>query len=127
MSWDYRSSSSAIVAYLADALPLVSVYDRPPATFNPPAVILAHPQLVTRNQPRFAVDRVTWPLMCVAGANQADYVADLLDQVAAVIDDDPSLGGEVQSATAATFGGWRITDVSGIQVLAADVTLDLYQ
>ena len=54
-------------------------------------------------------------------------MADLLDQVAAVIDDDPSLGGEVQSATAATFGGWRITDVSGIQVLAADVILDLYQ
>lgn len=127
MSWDYPSSSQAIVDTLEAVVVGVSVFDRPPPSFNPPAMIVAHPTLVTRNQPQFGIDLVTWPIICAVGADQADRLAELLDAAAGALETDPALFGIVQSTRAVSYQGWRIMDVSGIQVLAADLTIEIRQ
>ena len=126
MSWDYPSSSAAIVDTLTAAIANVAIFDRPPASFNVPAVIVAHPAMVTRNSP-FGIDLVQWPIICAVGPDQADRLAELLDACASALETDPALFGIVQSTRAVSFQGWRVMDVSGIQVLAADLTIEIRQ
>ena len=127
MSWSFGTSSVAVVEALEAALPSVMIFDRPPATFNPPCVILGRPALILFNSPTFGVDLATWPLQCVVGLEQDDRLAELLADVAAAIDADPSLFGTVQSARAVSAQGWRALDIAGINVLAADLTLEIAQ
>lgn len=104
---------------------LVTVFDRPPATVNAPAVVVARVQSVSYGTPAFGTDLATLPIICVGGADQDDVVDGLKATVKAAIEADPSLGGAVQIARPTEERNWRNVNSGGVDLLAVDLMVDL--
>ena len=129
MSWDRAAAATAIVNTLTAATaadsPSPSIFDRPPATFNVPAYIVAHPQTVVYGGPAFGIDLATVPLICAAGMEDVDTVDQLLDLASDSLPADPTLGGVIQNIDATEQRNWRVINVAGADYLTADLILEI--
>jgi hypothetical protein len=123
MSWNRTTAAAAITTALQATLgETVWVYERPPGTVNPPAVIVGRPTEVRYSIPAFSIDEATLPVICVGPHDGDDTVDQLATQVRASFP-DPTLGGIVQACWPVDERAWRQASIAGVDVLLADVTL----
>jgi len=125
VSWDRTVAVPALV----DAIEVASgqtvfVFDRPPTTINPPAIVVGRPVEVIYATAWFSVDEATLPVLCVGAGDGDDTVDDLIAVVRAAVK-DPGLGGAVQSVVASAARNWRNLVVAGVDILQAEVTLTI--
>ena len=126
MSWARTPVAAALVDMLTAATEgAVTVFDRPPATFNVPAMVVADPTRVEYRTPAFGVDLARISVICAAGADQVDMVDDLIAVAVAALQADPSLGGAVQVCQVIEQANWRVLTVGGAEFRAADVVLEI--
>lgn len=124
MSWDRAAAAKALAAELAAVLADVgdpaTVYDRPPGTINPPAVVVGRPTEVRFSVIAPGIDEVLLPVLCVGPLDGDDRVADLIAAVRLI--DNTNLDGVVQIAYPTTERNWRQVNVAGADLLSAEVT-----
>ncbi len=126
MSWDRPAAAGALVEVLeAATASTVSVFDKPPATFNPPALVINYPTTVAKHNPAFAIDLASFTVLAAVGVDQGDSLDELLGTVTAAVEADPSLTAVVQHAKPVEWRNWRILTVAGADMLAADVALEV--
>ena len=122
------AASEALAEVLTDATadlaPLPSVFDRPPTTVNPPALIVQFPTTVTKHVPTFAIDQVDWTVTAVAGLGDPETIDTLLAVATAAVEDDPGLGTVVPICKPVEHRNWRLLTVAGTDMLAADLILE---
>ncbi len=129
MSWDRGAAADALVAVATAAtaplIPPATCLPKPPATFNPPTVVVQFPLTVTKHSPAFAIDVADLALLVAVGAPEGE----LLDQMLGLLDDaiqaDQTLGGVVQVAKPTQWRNWRILTVAGADLLCADLALTI--
>jgi hypothetical protein len=125
MSWNRATAAAAITSALQTTLgETVWVYEKPPGTVNPPAVIVGRPTEVRYSIPAFSIDEATLPVICVGPLDGDDVVDGLVGQVRASFG-DPTLGRVVQACWPVDERAWRQASIAGVEVLLADVNLTI--
>lgn len=124
MTWDRAKAARALADVLEAAVPRASVFPAPPATFNPPAFVVQFPQTVTFAQPAFGVDVTTWSVLAAVGADQAAELDELLAEAKAAVLLDQTLGRATQVTRPTELRSWRLLNVAGAEVLAAELVLE---
>jgi hypothetical protein len=119
-----------MAAALADVLKAaaggtVPVHAAPPATFNPPALIVQYPTRVAKHTPVFALDQAELSVLAAAGVGDPDTLDSLLSTATAAIETNPSLTGAVQIAKPVEWRTWRILTVSGVDMFTAELALEI--
>ena len=129
MAWDRSRAGAALAVVLMEATaeltPPCSVFAQPVATYNPPALVVQYPALVTLHQPAFAVDTADISVLAVAGLDDPYTVDVLLAAAAAAVQADPQLDGNVQLARPTELRPWRIATVAGADYLMAELALEI--
>lgn len=126
MSWDRPAAAAALVEVLeAATASTVTVFDTPPATFNPPALVVNYPATVTKHNPTFAIDLAALSVLAAVGVSEGDTLDGLLDTATTAIEADPTLVAAVQHAKPVEWRNWRVLTVSGIDVLTAELALEI--
>ena len=123
MSWDRSKAAPALAEAIAAANPAVSVFDKPPLTLNPPAIVVGRQTEVAFATSAFGVDEATLPVFCVGPADGDDIVAGLITAARDAIDVDPTLGGIVQRCDPVAERNWRGINVAGTELLQAELSL----
>jgi hypothetical protein len=128
MSWDRSQAAKALASLLGEtataAGSLASVFDRPQATVNPPALIVAYAD-VQFSTAAFSIDEADLIVTCVAPWGGEDASDDLVGLVRTTVADHPTLDGAVQICDATATRNWRNATVAGVDVLLADVVLHI--
>ena len=129
MSWDRTAAAAALAGVLGDAaagmVPPASVFAQPPATHNPPALVIQYPTQVMLRQPTFAIDTATVSVLAVAGMEEPATIDALLALTVAAVEADEQLGGTVQHCRPTQHRLWRIANVAGADYLTAELELEL--
>lgn len=126
MSWSRTPVAAALGEVLTAATEgAVTVFERPPATFNVPAFIVADPTRVEYRTPAFGIDLARISVICAAGADGVDLVDNLIATAVAALQADQGLGGAVQSCQVIEQSNWRMITVGGAEYRAADVVLEI--
>ena len=102
----------------------VTIFEQPPATLSPPALVMSRPVEVRYSTAAYGIDDAEFPVICV-GPIDDDTVDDLVTFVRTTLLVDPTLSGRVQSATAGMERSWRMIRVAGTDLLAVDVVLNI--
>ena len=103
---------------------LATIFAKPPATLNPPAIVIGRPTEVRYSTIAFAIDDCSLPVLCIGAVDGEDDVAALIDLVRGAIT-DATLGGAVQTAFPAVERNWRQINVAGADLLQAEVTFSI--
>lgn len=126
MTWARPPVAAALVDLLTAATGgLVMIHERPPATVNAPAVVVARAETVSYATIAFSIDQVTLPIVIVGGSDQDEAVDSLKATVRAAIEADPTLEGTVQHASPSEERNWRNVNSGGADLLAVDLVLDI--
>ncbi len=126
MTWSRTEAVAGLYAALAAQLGETTwVFDKPPQTLNPPAVVIGRPTEVVYSQPAFGVDEATVSVICVGAADGEDAVDGLITAVRSAVSADITLGGAVQHCDDTREQNWRIVNVAGTDVLQAEVVLTI--
>jgi hypothetical protein len=125
MTWTRIIAAAAIAETLDRLDPAVNVFATPPESFNPPAYIVGYPRTVAYGQQVFGIDLATIPIMIAVGPNEVDRADAMVNMAKDALTSDPSLGRAVQGLTAPEQSNWRRLNVSGIDVLAVDLVLEI--
>jgi len=129
MTWQRAPAAAALVGKLSAAVAAgtlpVTVFDKPPATLNAPALVVGRPLEVRYATAAFGIDEAELPVVVVAGADGDDMLDSLITTVREAVAPDPTLGGVVQSAIVSLERNWRNLTVAGADVLTADVLLTI--
>jgi hypothetical protein len=128
MTWDGAAGRAALAATLTAGLefrtPTVSVFAKPPATYNAPALVVAYPNSVSLGVPSFGIDLVSHTVIAAVGVDQGDDLDTLLRDAGAAIKLDPTLGGAVQMCKPVEHRNYRIANVAGVDLLTAELALE---
>jgi hypothetical protein len=124
MSWQRAAMADALTTVLSAATG-VSVFPSPPATFNPPAIVVNFPTTVTKHVPAFAIDSATVTLLCATGVAEAEALDQLLETTSAALETDQTLSGAVQLIKPNTWQSWRVLNVAGVEMLAAEISCEV--
>jgi hypothetical protein len=128
MSWSRAPVVAALTAMLGEATAgdSVTVYDRPPMTFNPLAVVIHRPN-VNYSAIAFGIDEATLPLIVASGVEQEDALDALKETCRQAVLADQSLRGAVQLAYPSEERNWRnYTGAGGIQILQVELVLTIH-
>jgi hypothetical protein len=126
MAWNRPAAAAALASVMAAGTDgTITVLAAPPATFNPPALLVGYPATVVKHTPAFGVDLASLAVLAAVGAPEADSLDSLLSSATAAIEANPSLGAVVQHAKPTEWRNWRILNVAGIDMLAADLALEI--
>jgi hypothetical protein len=125
VTWNRALAAQAVADVLAGVDETVAVFASPPSTFNPPVYIVGYPRTVTYDHATFSTDLAELPVLVGCGVSEIDRVDELAEQAKKAINADPSCGGAVQHVRVASQDNWRILSVSGVDVLAVDLTLNI--
>ena len=127
MSWSRAPVAKALAEALTEQLELLgieaTVLDRPTYSVNPPAIVIGRPTEVRYSTFAFGIDEVNLPVLCIGGAEQDDFVAELLAVVRAACDADHTLGSAVPNCDCTGERAWRALNVSGADYLGAEASL----
>ena len=122
MSWDLQTLADALAAALEPIA--ATVYDEPPTSLNPPALVVSFPELVELEGAALGLDVVTIPVVAVVNwAESAAAMGELIKFARTALEVDPRLGGAVAFARLGQVRAIRAEKVSGIDVLTADLVL----
>jgi hypothetical protein len=128
VTWDGTKARAALAtaleAQFANAAPPVSVFSSPPGTFNAPALIVQYPLTVAISAASIGVDLASWTVLGAVGVDQADALDVLLQDAAAVVRLDPTLGRVVQATKTTELRNWRLLHVAGVELLTAELALE---
>jgi hypothetical protein len=124
VSWDRQKAAHALAELLAAAVPEAAVFETPPAGFNPPALIVQYPSIVTLSSPSFGTDVAAWVVLCAVGPGEPGPLDELLADATAAVRLDPTLGRVTQSTRPVEWRNWRLLSVTGAEYLAADLALE---
>ena len=105
--------------------PPPAVYERPPASLNPPSVVVGRVVEVRYSEAAFGIDAAEFSVLAIGPADGDDIVDGLIQFIRDAIDPDPTLGGVVPSCICAGERNWRMARVTGIDVLVAEVFLSV--
>jgi hypothetical protein len=126
VSWSRSPVAAALVELLeASSAGLVTCFDRPPAVFNAPAYVVGYPDSVAYAEPAFGVDQATMSVICAHVVDRADELDGLLAAAGKAISADVTLGGAVQSVQVKEARSWRVFTVGGVQMLLAELSLEI--
>lgn len=129
MTWSRQVASAALAATLRDSISTngdaVTVFERPPATLNVPALVISRQPEVTYNDAGFGVDRAQLPVVCLGPLGGEDTCDELVGLILDAIESDRQLGGGVLSCTPAAQRNWRGLKIAGADVLGVDLVLDI--
>jgi len=100
---------------------LATVFEKPPGTLNPPAIVVGRPSEVRYGVAALGIDECDLPVLCLGPMDGEDDVAALITLVRKAIT-DPQLGGAVQTAYPAIERNWRQVNVAGTDLLQAEVS-----
>jgi hypothetical protein len=129
MGWNRATVAAAITATLTAAVEgAIAVFPDPPPSFNVPAFIVAWPTQVLYNDPAFAVDTATLPVLAAVATDQSAQLDNLLTVALGALVADPTLGGLLAHGVVVVGEqrNWRIlTDVAGARFLAAELILTI--
>ena len=125
MTWTRIIAAAAIAETLDRLDPAVNVFATPPETFNPPAYIVGYPTTVQYGRQMFGTDVATIPVMIGVGPNEVDRADAMVAMAKDALVVDPSLGQLVQGLAITEQANWRRLNVSGIEVLAVDLVLEI--
>jgi hypothetical protein len=126
MSWVRQPVADALVAILADTLGgLVSVFDRPPLSLNAPSIVVGRVVQVEYNRDTFGLDVATLPVICVGGMDSDGDIDDMKLAVRDAVMVDRTLGGVVADTVPTEERNWRNIAVSGAELLAVDLILEI--
>ncbi|HSS11148.1 MAG TPA: hypothetical protein VLL25_14775 [Acidimicrobiales bacterium] len=126
MSYDLAAVAHAVADTLDKSFDgTVKVHPFPVQTFNVPAVIVAWPDLVEPSRVAPSVDRVRLPVMCAVGLDRTDQLSMLMEDTAAALYRDRSLGGLARQLAVAMYRNYRAVNVAGADFLTAELLLDL--
>lgn len=131
MTWDRAAAAKALAAKIGDAVTAAedtaTVFDRPPLTINPPAIVVGRPTEVRYAAFASGIDEATLPVACVGPLDGEDRVAQLVALVRGALAPSDQLGGVVQVAYVTGERNWRNLNVAGTDLLAVDVffTIDM--
>jgi hypothetical protein len=126
MPWDRATVTASLAQLLSAALGgAVTVFDRPPLSLNVPAVVIGRAENVQYGVPTMGIDTTTLPVHCVGAIDADDTVDALKATCRSAVFDDPTLAGTVQRATCTGERNWRNVPVSGAEVLAVDLIIDI--
>jgi len=126
VAWDRPAAAGALVEVLEAATSsTVSLFEQPPATFNPPALVINYPATVTKHNPAFAIDQAATTVTAAVGVSDGDTLDTLLDAANLAVEADPTLAGTVQHAKPVEWRNWRVLTVAGIDMLTADLALEV--
>jgi hypothetical protein len=117
--------AKAIEVELDAAGVTATVFDKLPFTLNAPSIVIGRPSEVRYSEVAFSIDMATVPVTVVAGADQDETAAELIAVVRSAIAADESLGGVVPSCVPTSERNWAHVNVSGTDLLRADVVLDI--
>jgi hypothetical protein len=124
MSWDRSIAAAGMVEVLQAALgETATVFEHPPATFNPPALMVGYPVTVTFNT-SFCVDTADWIVTAAAGIDDPSTVDNLIALARQAIEANLNLGGAVQICRPSGARNWRGWTVAGGEYLLADLALE---
>ena len=125
MSWSRNLCAYALADTLkaADTVGNRSVFARPPATLNVPALVVSRPLEVRYGVSAFGVDEGELPVVCLGPLDGDDLVDELLALVNDAVAGDPTLGGAVRGAVMTQARNWRSAKVGGADTLAADAVV----
>jgi hypothetical protein len=124
MSWNRAQVADAVVGLLQPFDATVTCFVAPPATFNPPAYVVGWPTTVVYDTRLFGIDVATLPVAAAGGVEETDRVDELLETARKALDDG-NLSGTVQHARVMSQANWRPVRVSGIDMLVADLVLEI--
>ena len=125
MTWNRAAVAAALADAFAAADPLISAFERPPATLNPPALVCSDPATVTKRTAGMGVDRTEFVVIAVVGLEQADELDALLDTADRAIFADPTLGGVCQVAVVVENRNFRALNIGGADFRAADLAVQI--
>jgi len=127
MTWQRAPVAAALAATLTTIDPTVAVFATPPETFNPPAYIVGWPRNVSYREKQFNTDVAQLPILAACGMAEADRVDQMLNQAYDTISKvaDATFGGIVQLVDLGPQDNWRVLRVAGVDLLAADLLLEI--
>ena len=124
MTWQRTPVAAALVDLLTAATGgTVFVFDKPPATINPPAIIVSRPSTVLYNAVAFGVDEATLPVVIAGAMDGDDFVDALRDVIRKTVDTNPTLNGSVPACWPSSERNWRNAIVAGVDLLLAELVL----
>lgn len=128
MSWDRSIAAPALGQALADAVAAagetITVYNQPPGTLNPPAIVIGRPVEVRYSTIAMNIDECSLPVLCVGPVDGEDRVAQIITFIRQNVT-NTDLGGTVQIAYPAVERNWRQVNVGGADLLQAEVTFTI--
>jgi hypothetical protein len=129
VSWDRTTAAKALYAVISEAAAEAGstavVYDRPPYSLNPPAIVVGRPVEVRFGQVASTIDEAEMPVACVGPVDGDEMVSDLIALVRSAVGHSSQLGGAVQVAFPAMERNWRPINVGGTDLLSADVVITI--
>jgi hypothetical protein len=120
-----KALATVIEAELTEAGVTATVFAKPPFTLNAPSIVIARPQEVRYAEAAFSVDAATVVVTCIGAADADETVSELIGVVNSATDADTSLGGVVLMCNSASERNWGHVNVSGTDLLRADVVFDV--
>jgi hypothetical protein len=126
MSWDRVAAAKALAGLLTAATDgeAVAIYDHPPKSFTPPALIIQLPTRVIPHSPAFGTDTAEWTVLAGVDVEGADYLDDLLRTVTDVVELEPTLAGESVNTRVTEWRNYRVLNVTGADYLVAEAALE---
>jgi hypothetical protein len=133
MSFDRTAFAAALAKAIEVELDTsgvtATVFAKPPFTLNAPSIVIGRPSEVRYNEVAFSIDMATVPVTVVAGADQDETAAELIGVVRSAIAPDSAtgegLGAVVQTCQDRSERNWAHVNVSGTDLLRADVVLEI--
>ena len=130
MTWSRSPVAAALAQLLTSALDQsdecdAQVYEAPPFSLNADSIVIGRATEVRYSVQGFALDEVTLPITCVGGMDQDDTVAALIELVRSTVHASINLDGACSEIHAVGERGWRHVNVSGADLLAAEITLQV--
>lgn len=130
VTWSRKVAATALADTLRSSIEAaggngVTVFERPPATLNVPALVISRQATVDYGVEAFGVDVAQLPVVCLGALGDVDQVDELVGIVLDAVDDDRTLGGAVRSCTPNSTRNWRAQKIGGADTLALDLLLDI--
>jgi len=126
VTWDLEPVAHAIADLLGAIDATVKAYPAAPETFNPPAYVVGFPVSVVRGAGAMGVDVAQLPVAACAGPTESFKPNALLIAAIPALEADPTFGGVViGSKVTNAQQSYRRLSVAGIEVLAADLLLEI--
>jgi hypothetical protein len=129
MTWDRSAAAPALASVLTAAVTAagenITVFESPPSTANPPAIIVGRVTEVHFSTIAPGIDDVILPVLIVAAVEGEDTIAGIITLIRNALAPFNNLGNVVKACYPEFERNWRPINVAGADLLQAEVTLSI--